>query len=145
MSKKINIWLAALLVGLLSGSAWADRPDRHWDRRHHGHHGHYGHHGHHDQRSGVRFAVTIGNAWHAPSPFVGFQYAPRWPHVYAPPVVPVFVSPPPPVVYVEQRMARPAVPALEPGYWYYCNESQTYYPYVQQCSGNWVKVRPNTQ
>jgi len=27
-------------------------------------------------------------------------------------------------------------------YWYYCPDSQTYYPYVQTCPSPWVKVLP---
>jgi len=27
-------------------------------------------------------------------------------------------------------------------YWYYCPDSQTYYPYVQTCQSPWVKVLP---
>jgi hypothetical protein len=66
-------------------------------------------------------------------------YPPYYPYpypVYAPPVVVVPAAPPP--VYVE----RPAAVVMEPGYWYYCNEAQAYYPHVQQCPGPWQKVAP---
>ena len=43
---------------------------------------------------------------------------------------------PPPTVY-----AQSYVPP-EPAYWYYCPVYGTYYPYVQQCPTEWLKVVP---
>jgi hypothetical protein len=40
-----------------------------------------------------------------------------------------------PTVYVQQEQE-------EPQYWYYCQESQAYYPYVKDCPGGWMKVVP---
>jgi hypothetical protein len=31
----------------------------------------------------------------------------------------------------------------QPHYWYYCQESQGYYPYVKSCPGGWMTVVPN--
>lgn len=91
----------------------------------------------------------VGSAWaHAPrsrvsvvvgSPFVGFSpwwYASPW---YYPPQPLVVAPPPPPPVYVEQ-----AQPAGEPAeaYWYFCAESQAYYPSVSQCPAGWQRVPP---
>lgn len=45
-----------------------------------------------------------------------------------------------PQVYVQQQPAPPAPPAQS--YWYYCADSKTYYPYVQQCPAGWLKVVP---
>lgn len=123
-----------LLAILLAGSAWADRPDH----RHHRDH----------PRDGVRFSISIGTPWPAPPyrPYYHRPYQPHpayWPHIMVPPVVPVIVAPP--RIYIEQPPPRSAVPVLEPGYWYYCNEAQAYYPYVQQCPGNWVKVPPQAR
>jgi len=50
------------------------------------------------------------------------------------PYPPVVVTPPP-VVYVQ-----PAPQA--PFFWYYCENPQGYYPYVQQCPGGWRPVAP---
>lgn len=55
---------------------------------------------------------------------------PAW--SYSPPVVierqpPVFVQPEP-----------------QPQYWYYCQNPQGYYPYIQQCPGGWLQVVPPT-
>jgi hypothetical protein len=116
---------ALLLSGLLAGSAWADR------QRHPAPH-----------RSSIHWSVQIGAPWPYPyAPYYAHRpYRPpphSWPRVYVPPVV-ISVAPP---VYVEQR---PAVPVLEPGYWYYCTEAQAYYPYVKQCPGDWQKVPPQS-
>lgn len=61
-------------------------------------------------------------------------------YVYPYPVPPVVVVPPPspPPVYIE----RPSVQKLEPGYWYYCEEANAYYPDVQSCPGPWQKIAP---
>ena len=31
------------------------------------------------------------------------------------------------------------------GYWYYCPDTKTYYPYVQSCASRWQEVVPGTQ
>ena len=38
----------------------------------------------------------------------------------------------------------PAVPnaGYQPGYWYYCSATATYYPYVQSCAVPWTPVSP---
>ena len=78
-------------------------------------------------------------------PSFGFGvYAPLW----APP--PVYYAPPP--VVVQQGYAAPPAYAPQPdaagagpnpGYWYYCNNPQGYYPYVRECSGQWQTVPAN--
>lgn len=62
---------------------------------------------------------------------------PLWipPPVYYPP--PVYVERVAPPVYIEQSPAPT-------NYWFYCQESKAYYPYVQSCPSNWMKVMPNT-
>jgi hypothetical protein len=106
------LFLAALLS--FSGIALAQH-------RGHGHHGHN------------------GGGWVAP--FIvgaGITYILTRP-------TPVYVDRPvvnyytpggyPPVVY------GPAAPAPI-AYWYYCAESQTYYPYVANCPSPWMLVTP---
>jgi hypothetical protein len=73
--------------------------------------------------------VRVGGIfWVGPS----FWWGP-YPYYYmAPPVVihrpaPVYVQP---------------APAPEPYYWYYCEETRTYYPYVKQCPRGWMRVVP---
>jgi hypothetical protein len=57
----------------------------------------------------------------------------------------------PPVVYPGPYAYAPAVVAPEPPvyiqqpYWYYCPDSQAYYPTVQQCPSDWVQVAPRSE
>jgi len=43
--------------------------------------------------------------------------------------------------YDEQsvRMRPSATSANGSGYWYYCKQSNAYYPYVRRCGGGWGK------
>ena len=81
---------------------------------------------------GVRFGIGIGVPLYAP-----WYYAPP-PYYYYP--APVVVQSPP--VYIERAPAQAAPPAPEP-FWYYCPDSKTYYPYVQQCAVPWQRVSPH--
>lgn len=72
--------------------------------------------------------VFIGGPLWIPPPY--YYPAP----VYYPP--PVYVERTAPPVYIEQS------PATD-NYWYYCQESKGYYPYVQSCPSNWMRVVPN--
>jgi hypothetical protein len=92
-------------------------------------------------------------AWHHGGPRVvfGFNVGPYWgpywgapysPYYYPAPVYypsPVVVSPPAPSVYVERNEQAQAPQA---GYWYYCEASRGYYPYVKECPGGWRAVSP---
>jgi hypothetical protein len=84
-------------------------------------------------------------AWgHAQVRFGVFVGAPLYPWYYPPyyyyPPYPVVAVPAAPTTYVEQG-ARPAPPQSS-SYWYYCAESKTYYPYVKDCRGGWLRVVP---
>ena len=87
-------------------------------------------------------------AWHhGPRVSLGFTFGPYWgPYwgpawypapVYYPPAV-VVASPPAPVQYVERNEQQP----LQSGYWYYCETSRGYYPYVKDCPSGWKAVPP---
>jgi len=108
-------WITLLLLlGTVGiGSAWADRG------RGHAHHsrGHFS----------VMIGANMGHWFHPP-----LHYYPP----YYPPVVFERVSPP---VYIEQQSTTPA---SQTNYWYYCNSSRAYYPYVKECPGGWQKVLP---
>jgi hypothetical protein len=130
--------MLAVLLGISTLPGYADR-GRHGDQGHgyksHGHrsHGHrsHWHRGHrhrgHGFRHGfrgprVRVGIGLGTFW---GPYWGG--GPYWPRDAYPPVV---VAPPPVVV-------QPS-----PHYWYYCDASRAYYPYVQHCPGGWRQVLP---
>jgi hypothetical protein len=82
------------------------------------------------QAHGVRFGFAFGFPVF-PAPY---YYPP--PAYYYPPAV---VAAPAPV-YIEP--AQPQVVQQPEQYWYYCPDSKTYYPYVQQCATQWQRVSP---
>jgi hypothetical protein len=74
---------------------------------------------------GLHFGVPLFHPWYyAPAP------------VYYYPPAPVMVQPASPPVYIERSDVVPE----GPGSWYFCRESNTYYPYVRQCPGGWTRV-----
>jgi len=73
------------------------------------------------------FGVVIG------APFYPWYYPPY----YYPPVV---VAPAAPTNYIEQ--AATGAPSQRSSYWYYCQASRTYYPYVKECPAGWLRVVP---
>lgn len=82
--------------------------------------------------------------WHRPHfPYYAAPYYAPYPYYAYPPVV---VAPAAPTVYVEQQPApAPAPAAAAPAaasFWYYCADSNAYYPYVKQCVGPWQPVPP---
>lgn len=73
---------------------------------------------------------------------VGFYYGgPFWhPWWYAPPPyyyypAPVVTVPAEPTTYIEQGRDNT-------GWWYYCESSRGYYPYVKECPTGWERVPP---
>ena len=78
---------------------------------------------------GLHFGPYWGPAW-------GPWYHPYYAPVYYPPAV-IVTSPPAPVQYIE-RSDQP----LQSGYWYYCETSRGYYPYVRECPSGWKAVPP---
>jgi hypothetical protein len=71
-----------------------------------------------------------------------FYFGPAWywgPTWYYPP--PAYYYPPPqpaaPPVYVER------IDPAESGWWYYCEQSRGYYPYVKECPSGWQRVSPS--
>ena len=120
----IALALAAVL-GLLAQDALADRPrhnasvPRHSSSpQQHWHHYVQSHRSHH---------------FSAPRVVIAPVFVPRR-YYYAP--APVYVAPPiiaaAPMVY----------PSTSSGYWYFCPDSQAYYPYVLECPSGWLAVVP---
>ena len=81
---------------------------------------------------GVRFGIGIGVPLYPPA----WYYPP--PAYYYPQPMVVQSQPP---VYLERAPAQ-AAPAPADQYWYYCADTQTYYPYVKQCASPWQRVSP---
>lgn len=113
--------VAALALAVFSGIGAT--PDADANGRRHHHRGHVG--------------IYFG------APFVPYYAAPYYPRYYYYP--PTVVVPPSPPVYIEQApSATWSTPLAQsaPAYWYYCADSQTYYPYVQRCASPWQQVIP---
>jgi hypothetical protein len=119
--KKVTCAIVAALA-LLLGSAL---PGYAWD--------HSGWHHGSRARAFVGARVFVGPRlwWGSP-----WWWGPVYPYYVAPPVV-VQQEPP---VYLQQPESQPQ----QPNYWYYCQNPQGYYPYVQQCPGGWMTVVPPT-
>lgn len=129
----------------------------------HGRHSHVGvgiHAGYGGPRVSVHFSSPPYRPWyHAPRAYYApppVYYAPRVvvpaPLVWVPPLVHaprVYV---PPTVYVERGDLDSAPPAPAPapavpvpqasGHWFFCVDSNTYYPYVTHCASPWQPVVP---
>jgi hypothetical protein len=126
-----------VLAGALAAACAASAPAL--AQRHHGGGGHW--HG----GWGWGAGAVIGSAIVA-SALVSPWYYPSYPSYYYGPAYPtvVEIAPPAPTVYYQQPSA-PAVaaaPADSGNWWYYCNESRTYYPYVKECPSPWQRVAP---
>lgn len=98
--------------------------------------GHFGGHGH----GGWHGRVIIGGPW-GWDPWWGPRYP--YPYGYYPPPYAV----PPAVVegsseYIEQR---PLSEERQQGYWYYCASAKAYYPTVEKCPEDWIRVPPAPQ
>ena len=76
-----------------------------------------------------------------------YYYPPYYPYPYYYPAyypAPVVMQQRP-TVYIEQPSAPQAQPQQQQqpaGYWYFCNESRAYYPYVKDCASPWQRVAP---
>lgn len=82
-------------------------------------------------------------------PYYGYHPYPYGYPGYWPPVIisqpPVVIQPAPPTTYIEKQPSEQQKPAEQPGqYWYYCEETNSYYPYVKECPSPWMKVVPET-
>jgi hypothetical protein len=105
---------------------------------------------------GARVGVYFG----APLLFAPWYYPYASPYYYSSPVVVrervvvreplVFYdergNPVPAQGQVAQAPAQPQAPAQSPSgtpTWYFCSDTQTYYPYAQTCASPWQRVIPH--
>jgi len=88
---------------------------------------------------GITFGFPLyAPGYYAPLPYYypAPYYYPPWPYYYSP------ILPPAPQAYIEQGGSQ-ASPDQPQGYWwYYCQDSKAYYPYVKECPGGWQRVSP---
>ena len=114
--------LMLLAVIFISETAYADRPHGHGGRASHG-------------------RVGIGLYFGTPYVYPYYPF-PYYPYSYYPPpvvVVPEIAQPP---AYIEQAPSENQQAVPESNYWYYCEKSEAYYPYVKECPDGWQKVSP---
>jgi hypothetical protein len=108
-----------------------------WHGGGHRHGGHYGHgHGYYGYGYGYGYgAAVVGSAIVAGALLSPWYY----PSYYAsyPAVVETA-----PTVYVEQAQSAQPIASDAASYWYYCNDTRAYYPYVQTCASPWQRVSP---
>ena len=133
---------AALLGAVVPQSAMAQRhvrgwhgDIRHFDRydRNHWRSGAW-RHGSHGGRIGWWWVA--GGAWYLyPQPVYPYPDPYRPPFVVEQAPLPVVIQVPAPV----QSQPGPQV-APAPQFWYYCDASRAYYPYVATCPGGWQTV-----
>ena len=76
--------------------------------------------------------VGVGPYW---GPYPYWWYPPPY---YYPPVI---IQQEPPVYIQQEPLAAPPAPPPT-AYWYYCQSARAYYPSVQSCPEEWVKVPP---
>ena len=102
--------------------------------------GHGGGHGHGHNHSHTSVGVFFGAGWYP------YYYYPPYPGYYYPPYYYPYYYPPAasaPTTYIELGATESGGGnSLPSGYWYYCNSSNGYYPYVKECSGGWQQVAP---
>lgn len=131
MKLRQSVLVTAALVSTfaISGVALADRGA-----------GHFGGHGGWRHSHGFgHLGAFIGGSIVAGALLSPWYY--REPYYSSYPTF-VEVVPAGPTVYIEQpRAAQPAAPDAG-SWWYYCNESRTYYPYVRECVSPWQRVAP---
>ncbi len=109
----------------------------------------------HRARVGVYIGAPIIAApfYHRPYFYGGYGH-PFYSHpYYAPAYYPPVVVREQPLVYIEQPQpapvavapAQPAAPApqAQQQYWYFCQDSQTYYPHAQTWGSPWQRVSPH--
>ena len=121
ITRIIFVFLTLLLVGSLLVTDADARGGRG------GHGGHGGHGGN------VGIGLWLGPGW-----WPGWG----WPGYYPSYYYPSYQEPPIVIQQEPEIYVQPAPQEQLPTYWYYCKDSQGYYPYVKQCPGGWMKVVP---
>lgn len=88
----------------------------------------------------MHFGLSFGNGFYHPGYYPNYWYGPSVTYsapIYTPPPVVIQTQPP---VYIERPTAVAEAPAA--AYWHYCAPTQSYYPYVSECSEAWQRVSP---
>jgi hypothetical protein len=95
----------------------------------------------------ITFGIGVGPFYgygpYYPYPRWGYPY-PAYPSFPAYPAYPptVIVTRPAPTVYIERPPEAVEQVAPPAGYWYWCADSQGWYPAVPECRSGWQAVAP---
>jgi hypothetical protein len=88
--------------------------------------------------------ISVGVGFGFGYPYWGSPWGPWGPWGY--PYYPYYAAPvvvqQAPVTYIEQNSSAPSSRAADAGWWYYCDQSRGYYPYVRECPTGWQRVPP---
>lgn len=87
---------------------------------------------------GPRFGVGINLG---PYPFYGPAYPGYAYPYYGPTVVPVTPAP----IIIQEQVPTYIQPAQAATNWYFCQSTNTYYPYVNECAEGWKTVPSQPQ
>jgi hypothetical protein len=103
----------------------------------------------HGYYRGPRVSIGFGFGGYWPGYWPGYWAAP-YPYYPAPYYYgPAVTTAPEPTSYIERgddtQPSGSAASTPRRDWWYYCPETQIYYPYVKQCSGGWQRVEPRPQ
>ena len=88
---------------------------------------------------GINFGFPLyGPGYYAPYPY----YPPPYYPTAAPYYPPMAVAPAAPPVYIERQEQPQSQPQAQVAQndWFYCTDSKSFYPYVQQCASEWQRV-----
>ena len=138
--------IVSMVIGLflflgISSSAFCAQRGHYGGGGYHGGGGHYGGGGYYYRYGGPR--VFIGGYLGYPfyDPFWYYPYYGRYYYPYYYPYGYSYSYP-----YQDEPDADVAPPVSseleQKYYWYYCKDTQSYYPYVTSCPGGWTKVEP---
>lgn len=142
----IGMWgaVASPAQSVSVGVHWHGGDIRHFEARdmHHWRKG-YWHQGHHQGRHGWWWVVR-GTWYFYPQPVYPYPDPFRPPILVEPVPTPAVVVQVPVPVQVQPAPVQ-AAPAPQQQFWYYCEPSRSYYPYVATCPSGWRTVPAQPQ
>jgi len=141
--KKTLLGMASAALLVMAGPGFASPPHGGGYGHGGGYYGHGGGHYGHGGYWGPGVGIYYGGLgyWGAGLYPYGWGYGYGYPYAYAPLVLEAQTLP---QTFIQQEPAAAIVTQEAPAtsYWYYCAQPAGYFPYVQKCSQEWIKVVP---